>query len=63
MNTAMYDNPVTRRNIETLKEYGYIFIEPRDAMLACGTKGRGALAGVEVIVNAVKEKLEPEEAE
>ena len=32
-------------------------------MLACGTKGRGALAGVEVIVNAVKEKLEPEEAE
>ena len=57
MNTAMYDNPVTQRNMRTLAELGYRFIEPREALLACGDVGRGALAEVELIVEKVLETL------
>ncbi|MDH6363291.1 phosphopantothenoylcysteine decarboxylase [Enterococcus sp. PF1-24] len=51
MNTYMYQNPVVQRNLATLKELGYQEIEPREALLACGDYGRGALATVETIVD------------
>ena len=57
MNTAMYMNPVTQRNIRTLTELGFQFIEPKEAMLACGDLGKGALADVDVIVSAVYKAL------
>jgi phosphopantothenoylcysteine decarboxylase/phosphopantothenoylcysteine decarboxylase/phosphopantothenate--cysteine ligase len=57
MNTAMYENPVTRRNIEFLKSVGYRFIRPKESVLACGDLGRGALADVETIVAGVKALL------
>ena len=57
MNTAMYENPVTQRNIRTLTELGFRFIEPREAMLACGVTGRGALAETDVILAKVRESL------
>ena len=58
MNTAMYENPVTQRNIQSLKEFGYNFIEPMAALLACGDLGKGALADVDTIINTVKELME-----
>lgn len=58
MNTAMYLNPITQRNMKMLREYGYEFIEPKESLLACGDLGKGALADVETIINYVKEKLE-----
>lgn len=51
MNTNMYENPVTQRNIGVLKQLGFSFIEPRSAMLACGTVGKGALAETDLIIN------------
>ncbi len=54
MNTNMYINPIVQRNIKTLTELGYHFIEPRESVLACGDLGRGALADVEKIVNTVE---------
>lgn len=57
MNTYMYQNPATQRNLELVKEYGYQEIEPREALLACGDYGRGALATVETIVEAVQSIL------
>jgi len=54
MNTAMYENPIVQHNIKKLTEYGYIFIEPKESVLACGDLGKGALADVAVIVDAVK---------
>ena len=57
MNNYMYDNPVTQRNIRTLTELGFRFIEPREGLLACGDVGRGALAEPEVIVQKVLEAL------
>ena len=55
MNTKMLEHPATQRNLDILKSYGYQIIQPREAVLACGDKGSGALASVENIVEAVKE--------
>ncbi|NLO46861.1 MAG: phosphopantothenoylcysteine decarboxylase [Clostridiales bacterium] len=57
MNTAMYENPVTQSNIERLKGFGYSFIEPKEAFLACGDKGKGALADVHVIIRTILDIL------
>ena len=57
MNTAMYENPVTQRNIRFLSELGFQFVEPREARLACGDLGKGALAGIETILAAVRDKI------
>lgn len=54
MNTNMYNNPIVQRNIRTLSELGYRFIDPKEAVLACGDLGKGALADVETIVNSVE---------
>lgn len=57
MNTAMYENSITQRNIKTLSDFGFRFIEPREARLACGELGKGALAETDVIVAKVCEAL------
>lgn len=57
MNTYMYQNPIMQKNLNTLKDVGYQEIEPREALLACGDFGRGALADVDEIVNQVNQIL------
>lgn len=57
MNNAMYENPITQRNIQTLSDFGFYFIEPREARLACGDLGKGALAETDIIVSKVRELL------
>ncbi|MDD3169984.1 MAG: bifunctional phosphopantothenoylcysteine decarboxylase/phosphopantothenate--cysteine ligase CoaBC [Eubacteriales bacterium] len=57
MNTNMYENPIVQRNIKNLSELGYHLIEPRESRLACGDLGKGAMADVEVIVDAVRKQL------
>ncbi len=58
MNTNMYENPITQRNIQILKDYGFIIIEPREALLACGDYGKGALATIDEIANIVIKELQ-----
>lgn len=53
MNTNMYLHPATQKNIQTLKEYGFEEIEPREALLACGDIGVGALAELDNILQKV----------
>ncbi len=53
MNTAMYENPITQKNIKTLVEGGCYFVEPREARLACGDVGKGALADTDTILQTV----------
>ena len=43
MNTHMYENPVTRDNLELLRKYGWEVIEPASGRLACGSVGPGKL--------------------
>ncbi|WP_427814440.1 phosphopantothenoylcysteine decarboxylase [Enterococcus sp. 22-H-5-01] len=57
MNTYMYQNPIVQKNLTTLKEVGYQEIEPREALLACGDYGRGALANVSEIVHLINTAL------
>jgi phosphopantothenoylcysteine decarboxylase/phosphopantothenoylcysteine decarboxylase/phosphopantothenate--cysteine ligase len=57
MNTKMYENGITQDNIEKLKRFGYHFVEPREAVLACGDLGKGALADVELIIERSEEFL------
>ncbi|WP_019416031.1 bifunctional phosphopantothenoylcysteine decarboxylase/phosphopantothenate--cysteine ligase CoaBC [Paenisporosarcina sp. TG20] len=53
MNVHMYDHPAVKRNIETLAQDGYQFIEPSEGFLACGYVGKGRLEEPEKIVSLV----------
>jgi phosphopantothenoylcysteine decarboxylase/phosphopantothenate--cysteine ligase len=46
MNTKMWQNPIVQRNVEFLRSLNgrYRFVPPREALLACGDYGEGALA-------------------
>ncbi|WP_409275601.1 bifunctional phosphopantothenoylcysteine decarboxylase/phosphopantothenate--cysteine ligase CoaBC [Neobacillus sp. SCS-31] len=50
MNVHMYGHPAVIRNIETLHQFGYRFIEPSEGFLACGYVGKGRLEEPEKIV-------------
>ncbi|MCL2574481.1 MAG: phosphopantothenoylcysteine decarboxylase [Defluviitaleaceae bacterium] len=57
MNTAMYENPIVKENIEKLVRHGYNFVEPRESLLACGDLGKGAMADVAVIEQEINRLL------
>lgn len=57
MNTNMYENPVCQRNIACLRNLGYHFVEPGVGRLACGSSGKGRLAEIELIVEAIQDLL------
>lgn len=57
MNTNMYENPIVQDNINKLKKYGFMIIEPKEARLACGDLGKGALASVDDIISTVEKRL------
>ena len=50
MNTTMWFQPATQRNIDQLKKDGVHFVEPVEGELACKTVGTGKLEDVENIV-------------
>jgi phosphopantothenoylcysteine decarboxylase / phosphopantothenate---cysteine ligase len=50
MNVHMYQHPAVKKNMETLKSFGYEFIEPGEGYLACGYTGKGRLEEPETIV-------------
>lgn len=60
MNTTMWENPATQRNIEQLKKDGVHFVEPVAGELACKTVGTGKLEDVENIVRQALGLLEGE---
>ena len=51
MDLDMYKHPSTQRNIETLKSYGNIVIEPDSGFLASGLIGKGRMEEPEVMVD------------
>ncbi len=54
MHTEMWDHPATRRNIETLRGYGYTIVEPEPGVLAGGDTGIGRMAEPETIVDVLE---------
>lgn len=61
MNTNMWENPAVQENIEKLKSRGIKVVEPGVGFLACGTNGKGRLAEVSTIYEAVKNYLIPQQ--
>lgn len=57
MNTNMYDNPLTQKNIKKLEELGYKFIGPEQGLLACGTCSKGHISEPQKIVDMTLELL------
>lgn len=53
MNTGMWENPVTRENIASLRARGVTVIEPEEGDLACGETGKGRMMEPEKIVSAL----------
>ena len=54
MDLDMYSHPSTQDNINKLKSYGNIFIEPQSGFLASGLEGKGRMEEPEVIVKAIE---------
>lgn len=60
MNTTMWEQPATQRNVEQLKKDGVNFVEPVAGELACKTVGTGKLEDVENIVSQAMKLLTAE---
>ncbi|WP_455153480.1 bifunctional phosphopantothenoylcysteine decarboxylase/phosphopantothenate--cysteine ligase CoaBC [Veillonella parvula] len=57
MNTEMYNNPITQRNLEGLRSLGYYIMDPAEGWLACGITGVGRLPEPEAIVDWLEAKM------
>jgi phosphopantothenoylcysteine decarboxylase / phosphopantothenate---cysteine ligase len=55
MNVHMYDHPAVKKNINSLSEMGYSFIEPNEGFLACGYVGKGRLEEPDKMVETLIE--------
>ena len=56
MNDGMWANAATQENIAVLKDRGVTIVDPGDGELACGTCGKGRMAGPDAIFSAVKNR-------
>ncbi len=59
MNTAMWNHPATKRNVEMLKEHGCAVIAPDSGPLACGETGAGRLPDPAFIAEQVDRLTRP----
>ena len=59
MNVRMWDHPATQANLKTLVERGAVLVDPEEGDLACGHHGRGRMAAVETIMEAVERAVAP----
>ena len=57
MNTEMYNNLITQRNLEGLHSLGYHIMDPAEGWLACGITGVGRLPEPEAIVDWLEAKM------
>ena len=60
MNTHMYENPATQRNVKQLAEDGWELLEPDAGVLACGAVGKGRLVSPDRMVEAIEHSISHE---
>lgn len=53
MNVNMYEHPAVMKNMQTLSDIGYFFIEPGAGYLACGWIGKGRLEEPSTIIEVI----------
>jgi phosphopantothenoylcysteine decarboxylase/phosphopantothenate--cysteine ligase len=61
MHANMYANTATQENLKTLERRGVMLVGPTEGRLASGDVGRGPLAPVNEIIDAVLKQLETAE--
>ncbi len=57
MNCKMLDHPATKENLKVLEGRGAQILETQEGLLACGYEGKGKLAPVDEVFEAIKEIL------
>lgn len=60
MDLDMYAHPATQKNIDTLRSYGNLIIEPASGFLASGLEGKGRMEEPENIARFVKDYFSKE---
>lgn len=58
MNTGMYENTITQKNLAACRQLGYEVIEPESGYLACGDIGKGKLADLHEIMQRIEATLQ-----
>ena len=61
MNVNMWENKALQKNLQTLTERGYYFVEPAEGELACHWYGKGRLAELEEVLEKAKDLLSPKD--
>jgi len=61
MNGKMYEHPIFRENLKRLLSFGIRQVGPESGTLACGDEGKGRLAEVPDIVDAVVAAVTPQD--
>ena len=57
MNTQMYENPITKDNLNICRKYGMYVIEPASGYLACGDTGAGKMPEPETLFEYILQEL------
>lgn len=61
MNSGMYENPATQRNLKILTGDGFTIVGPDSGYLLCGDEGIGRLAALEEIEIYIEKLLSPQD--
>ncbi len=59
MNSNMWEDPICRRNVAQLREFGVQIMEPATGMLACGWEGQGKMPEPQAILDLTRSLLGP----
>ncbi|MBP1736651.1 MAG: coaBC [Oscillospiraceae bacterium] len=57
MNTNMWENPVTQDNLNLLRRYGWLVVDPIGGRLACGTVGLGKMPEPSTLLEYLEREL------
>jgi len=57
MNVNMWESKALQKNVQTLLERGYYFVEPGEGELACHWYGKGRLAELDEVVERIEDLL------
>lgn len=61
MDLDMYDHPATQRNLDILRSYGNIIVEPASGELASHLMGKGRMQEPEVLVQVLEKHFEEQD--